>query len=184
MDLETGAGRAEILQAGVPASSSSDESEIPSFDEFYRREMPRLVTLAGGLCGAAIAEDVAQEAMLVAFRRWGEVGRGDHAEAWVRRVCANMAVSQFRRRTIEVRALLRTARRPAPPELPATHEAFWAQLRRLPRRQAQAAALRYVYELSVHDIAETLGCSEGTVKAHLSRARHALVGQLDLDGER
>ncbi len=124
--------------------------------------------------------------MLVAFRKWSVVGRGDHAEAWVRRVCANMAVSQFRRRTIEVRALLRFARRPGPPGLPATHEAFWAQLRQLPRRQAQAAALRYVYELSVHDIAETLGCSEGTVKSHLSRARRAIVGQLDLseDGER
>lgn len=58
---------------------------------------------------ATVAEDIAQEAMLAAFRRWGHVRELGHPEAWVRRVCANMAISQFRRRLAELRA--RRARR-------------------------------------------------------------------------
>ena len=45
------------------------------FDDFYVAELPRLVALARGLCPATVAEDVAQEAMLVAYRRWREVVR-------------------------------------------------------------------------------------------------------------
>ena len=72
--------------------------------------------------------------------------------------------------------MLRLASRPLPPEqLESRHETFWIEVRRLPRRQAQAAALRYVYDLSVADIALTMGCSEGAVKVHLSRARRVLI---------
>ncbi|MFZ2016770.1 MAG: sigma factor-like helix-turn-helix DNA-binding protein [Nocardioides sp.] len=64
--------------------------------------------------------------------------------------------------------------------LPADSERFWTEVRRLPRRQAQAAALYYALELSVADVAATLGCAEGTVKSHLSRARQELARRLDL----
>ena len=40
------------------------------FDDFYRAELPRLVALARALCGGAGADDLAQEAMLAAYRRW------------------------------------------------------------------------------------------------------------------
>ena len=53
-------------------------------------------------------------------------------------------------------------------------------MRALPRRQAQAAALRFVYELPIADIAVTLDCTEGTVKQHLSRARRALAATLGI----
>ena len=43
---------------------------------------------------------------------------------------------------------------------------------------AQAAALRYVYDMPLAEIAATLGTSEGTVKQHLSRARHTLASTL------
>ena len=165
-----------------PRVAKADDADATGFDAFYCRELPRLVTLARGLCGSAFAEDIAQEAMLAAYRHWAELSRTEHREAWVRRVCSNMAVSQFRRRAIEARAIVRLARRRDLGDLPPSHDEFWTRLRRLPRRQAQVAALRYVYELSVHDIAETLRCSEGTVKTHLSRARHALVTGLDVDG--
>jgi RNA polymerase sigma-70 factor, ECF subfamily len=156
------------------------------FEDFYRRELPGLVVLARGLCGPGIAEEVAQEAMLVAYRRWRHVTDLHHPEAWVRRVCANLAVSQVRRRAIEARALVRLSGRQAPTGgVELTDDEFWRQVRLLPRRQAQAVALRYVYDLSVADIAETLECSEGTVKVHLSRGRHTLAERLELatDGE-
>ena len=57
-------------------------------------------------------------------------------------------------------------------------EAFWAHVRRLPRRQAQCIALRYVYGCSVAEIAEILTFTAGTVKQHLARAKARL--QTDL----
>ncbi len=155
------------------------------FDDFYRAELPRLVVLARALCGAAVADDVAQEAMLAAYRRWRHVGELEQPEAWVRRACSNMAVSQYRRRLVELRAVTRLAGRPqtqlSPLEPP--DDAFWAAVRRLPKRQAQAAALRYLYELDVADIARTLAITEGSVKQHLSRARARLVRELHLTDE-
>ena len=147
------------------------------FDAFYRRELGGVIALARALCGPSLADDVAQEAMLAAYRRWEEVARLELPVAWVRRVTVNIATSGLRRRAAEARALLRLgARRRAYVDLDASHEVFWADVRRLPRRQAQVAALHYVDDLSVADIAATLGCSQGTVKQHLARARKALAG--------
>ena len=149
------------------------------FDDFYLTEFPRLVALGRGLCPAHLAEDVAQEAMLVAYRRWREVAELERPDLWVRRTCANLAVSQFRRRMVELRATARLAGRRQPSvELTETSERFWAAVRALPHRQAQAAALRYVYDMPVAEIAATLGTSDGTVKQHLSRARRSLAAAL------
>ena len=58
---------------------------------------------------------------------------------------------------------------------------FWAAERALPRRQAQAVALYYFQDLSVQQTARVLDCAEGTVKAHLAKARRALARQLELE---
>jgi RNA polymerase sigma-70 factor (ECF subfamily) len=158
---------------------SLGQTSLVRFEDFYRRELPGLIVLARGLCGSSIAEEVAQEAMLAAYRRWGNNDL-QHPEAWVRRVCANLAVSRIRRRSVELRALIRLGGRRLGLECeqPA-HEDFWRAVRELPRRQAQAVALRYVFDLTVADIAETLECSEGAVKVHLSRGRSALAARLN-----
>src|SRR3954469_16853232 len=115
----------------------------PPFDDFYRAELTRLTALARSLCSSAVAEDVAQEAMLVAYRKWRTVADLDRPDLWVRRVCANLAVSSFRRRMVEVRALARLAARREPEPLSDATEELWAAVRGLPRRQAQSAALRF-----------------------------------------
>jgi RNA polymerase sigma-70 factor (sigma-E family) len=167
--------------AGQPADGTLTwVVHVESFDAFYSREYSSLVAMAFALTGSrAHAEDVAQEAMLTAYRRWDDVSRLDLPVAWVRRVCANTATSLVRRRVVEARALLRLRARPVVvSELDETDGAFWAEVRRLPRRQAQCVALRYVYGCSVSDIARILGCAEGTVKSQLWNARARLAARL------
>ena len=53
-----------------------------------------------------------------------------------------------------------------------------AALRELPRRQREAFTLRILEECDVTTTARAMGCSEGSVKTHLSRAREALQRRL------
>jgi RNA polymerase sigma factor (sigma-70 family) len=154
------------------------------FEHFYLEEYPRVVKLAYALSGSRMAaEDIAQEAFLRADRDWERVGSYEHQAAWVRRVAANLATSGLRRRLVEARALARLAarREPALDVLPAENAEFWRAVRALPQRQAQAVALYYLEDLSIGQTARVLDCAEGTVRAHLARARSALARRLGLD---
>lgn len=55
----------------VPVRSDPEPPE--SFETFYTGELPRLLVLARALAGDLGAQDVAQESMLVAYRRWSEI---------------------------------------------------------------------------------------------------------------
>ena len=155
---------------------------METFDEFYRREFPRLLLLARALTGATSAEDVAQETMMVAYRRWPQIALLDSPAGYVRGICLHKGASVLRRLGVERRALARYAARPVAQLDPLTpdSERFWAEVRRLPQRQAQATALFYALDLPVAEIAETLGCSEGSVKTHLSRGRAKLADRLGI----
>jgi RNA polymerase sigma-70 factor (ECF subfamily) len=55
-------------------------------------------------------------------------------------------------------------------------------VRALPERQREAFMLRYWEELDVSETAKVMGCSEGSVKTHCSRATHALAKVLKSKG--
>jgi RNA polymerase sigma-70 factor (ECF subfamily) len=55
-------------------------------------------------------------------------------------------------------------------------------LRTLPMRQREAFILRYWEELDVQETAQVMGCSEGSVKTHCSRATHSLATFLKARG--
>lgn len=155
---------------------------LETFEAFYRREFRRLVAFTLALSGSrTAAEDLAQDALMVAHAQWERVSVMDRPDAWVRRVASNMAVSQFRRRKAELKAVTRLAGRrhdviePMEPE----DERFWKAVRSLPTNQATAVTLFYLEDRAVSDIAEVLDCSPSTAKVHLHRARRALAEKLE-----
>lgn len=55
-------------------------------------------------------------------------------------------------------------------------------LEKLPPRQREAFVLRYWEDMSVKETAESMGCSQGSVKTHCSRALHTMAGLLEKQG--
>ncbi len=55
-------------------------------------------------------------------------------------------------------------------------------LEKLPTRQREAFVLRYWEEMDVAETAKIMGCSDGSVKTHCSRAVHALAVELKKQG--
>lgn len=177
------------MPAVPEAARVADDAAQPrprAFEDFFADEYGRTVRVILALRGSAVAaEEIAQEAFLRAYLRWAAVSAMDWPGAWVRRVAVNVATSRLRRAGAETRALLRLAGRRGPdlPGIPDDAAAFWAAVRRLPRRQATAVALHYGDDLSVAAIAAVMGCAEGTVKSHLAAGRERLAEVLSTRDE-
>lgn len=155
--------------------------EPDGFDAFYTVELRRLVGLAYVLTGdRSVAEDLANEALLVAHQKWDSISAYEAPGAWVRRVLINRTHSWKRRWLSERVALGKVG---GMRELSVVNdyrdvERIWTQVRKLPKRQAQVIALHYLDDLSVEEIARVLECSIPTVKTHLQRGRTALANVL------
>ena len=141
---------------------SSDEDFDVRIDELARIAHRVAFRLLGS---GEDARDIAQESLARAYQRWGRVHR--YAEPWVARVATNLALDQ-----------LRAHKRHGGPQPSVVFESDGvAALRadvqelllRLPRRQREVVALRFLADLPDSRVAELLGCSVGTVKQHTHR---------------
>lgn len=123
------------------------------------------------LGSAADAEEVAQEALTRALTRWGSVE--DHAAPWVATVSLRLAIDNGRRRR-------KTARAPVEAEAVSPAEDWerrldlQAALRRLPKRQREVLACRYLADLPDDETARLLDITPGSVKQHAARGLAAL----------
>jgi RNA polymerase sigma-70 factor (sigma-E family) len=144
-------------------------------EAFCRREYPRLVGALSLYCGdAAVAEELAQEALARACDRWDRVREMHAPGAWVHRVAMNLANSHFRRRGAERRANARhgdDARDGYSDRDVASAVAVRQAVAGLPPKQRTAIALRYYLQYSVAETAEVMGCSPDAVKQHTHRAK-------------
>ncbi|HLS88107.1 MAG TPA: RNA polymerase sigma factor [Sphingobacteriaceae bacterium] len=147
---------------------------------------------------AGRAEDAIQEALCHAFRRIGTLRSADRLEAWLRVIVSRAAVDQMRsrarhREVVMDDRILALAAAPGdlwPGSLGAAtlpEEAALARVEATTVRNALAAMpahfrqvliLYYYHQLTVTEIAQTLGCAAGTVKSRLNRARTHLRQQL------
>ncbi len=149
------------------------------YSQFYLREHRPMVALAAAVSGSNLAaEDIAQEALVRAYRRWDRVGGLDKPGAWLRRVTINLALSSRKRASTELKARLRMGPQPMLSPAPADHDHVWAAVRSLPGQQRAAIALHYLEDRPVAEIAQILGCAESTAKVHLHRGRTALADLL------
>jgi RNA polymerase sigma-70 factor (sigma-E family) len=158
------------------------------FDSFAAQVSDPLLRTGHLMTGdAAEAEDLVQETLLRVARRWKRVRSMDHPAAYARRVLVNLVLHDADRHSRH-----RTELRPqdgvadvadesaarALLEVDDLAEFRWA-LARLPARQRAVLVLRYWADLPVAEVADILGCSEGTVKSTASRAAGRLAGTLD-----
>lgn len=146
-----------------------------ALEAFCRREHRRLVGALSLYCGdVALAEEIAQEALYRACRRWSHVGDMAAPGAWVHRVAINLANSVYRRRRAERRA----HERQLPVAAHAPDQAAALAVRQavagLPNRQRAVLVLRHFCGHSVAETAEVLGVSAGAVKQLTHRAITAL----------
>jgi RNA polymerase sigma factor (sigma-70 family) len=115
---------------------------------------------------------------------WSRIGRMEYAEAYVRRMLANISVSSRRRAWIGEQPwdeLPETVRDSA--ELPVLdRHLFWPLVCALPPRQRAVIVLRYYEDLTEAQIAGVLGCAPGTVKSQAAAAIGALRRALAASG--
>ncbi len=137
------------------------------FDEVYPVAV-RVVHRATG--DRWLAEDLASEACARALARWSRL-REETRRAWTLRVASNLAIDHLRRRE---RVSIRHERA----DDHATRVDLMAAVARLPRRQREVIALRFLTDMSEAQVASALGIAAGSVKAHTSRGLASLRASL------
>jgi RNA polymerase sigma-70 factor (ECF subfamily) len=133
-----------------------------------------------------LAETLTQECFLKAHRNWGSFRGESSAMTWLMRIAINLQKDHWRNRRLqfwrqtqtnsvdmdEAGEWLPSGESSVEKQLLAREQVghVWRAVKGLSERQRTVFLLRYIEEQELSEIARATGLSEGTVKAHLSRA--------------
>jgi RNA polymerase sigma-70 factor, ECF subfamily len=160
---------------------ASQNGDLDSFNELVRRYQKIAYNVAFRMLGdTQAAEDATQEAFFSAWRNIRRF-RGGSFKAWVLQITANACRDQLRR--IKRRPLVPLESLPNDPPSVSTESPEDYAIRRdlsehvqrglttLSHEQRMVVVLCDIQGLSYEEVAESMGCSLGTVKSRLSRGR-------------
>lgn len=166
----------------MPAAENESAAEAAPYAALFSHQFASMVHLAR-LLGADDPENVAQEAFVRLESRTRRLRDQNASIAYVRATVVNLSRSRIRHLVV--------ARRAAPwlvqPDVVSSEQSVVERdeharvrmcLARIPRRQREVLVLRYWLDLTEADIAQTLGLSNGAVKAYASRGLDAIEKQM------
>src|ERR1700684_360054 len=164
-----------------------DENAAQEFARVVERHRPQIFRfLLSSTRDVDLAETLTQECFLKAHRNWGSFRGESSAMTWLMRIAINLQKDHWRNRRMQFWRTTRTNSvdlDEASEWLPSGESSLeqqllareqvgqvWKAVEGLSERQRTVFLLRYVEEQELNEIARQTGLSEGTVKAHLSRA--------------
>jgi RNA polymerase sigma-70 factor (ECF subfamily) len=157
---------------------------LTNIESIVRQHSPGLIrTVSLIVLDREAAADIAQETFIQLHRNWDKVSAHPNLAGWLYRVAINRAKDHRRTYARAARLIKRLGNSPSvrQPTQPWQPDADLVNvLQGLPHKQRVAAALRYMGDLSVPEVAQVMGVSEGAVKSHLHRARMALKDLLEV----
>jgi RNA polymerase sigma-70 factor (sigma-E family) len=128
------------------------------------------------LCGDEHrADDLVQQTITTLYVRWRRARAVTHLDQYVRTMLVRAFIDERRRGWSRVRLLGEPPDRRGPEE-PNVEDrtVLRAALSRIPPRQQAVLVLRFLCDLPVAEVADVLGCSQGTVKSQTSHGLAAL----------
>lgn len=156
------------------------------FDELVRQRQSMVYSLAWRfLHDRGLAEEVAQEVFLSLHRNLRSIESPAHAVAWLRKVTAQRAIDEGRRRSRRPGVALELVAEPPAGEAqrdPMLADTLRRLVASLPEAPRMVMILRYQEDLDPAEIAETLSMPRGTVKSHLQRSLALLREKLERRG--
>ena len=163
------------------------EAAAQEFSSIVQAHRPQIFRfLLASTRDVDLAETLTQECFLKAHRNW-EGFRGESSVmTWLMRIAINLEKDHWRNRRVqfwrhtrtnsvdldEASEWLSSGERSVEQKMLAREQVaqVWKAVERLSARQRTVFLLRYVEDQDLSEIAQVTGLSEGTVKAHLSRA--------------
>ena len=169
-------------------AQSASTGDMPAFEELYRRHNRRVYSLCLRMTqNTAEAEDLAQEVFIQLFRKIGSF-RGESAfTTWLHRLTVNQVLMHFRKRGVRLEQTTEDGEAPVqvergterPGQMPVVDRiALDKAISQLPPGYRTVFMLHDVEGHEHEEIARLLGCSVGTSKSQLHKARMKLRGLL------
>lgn len=162
---------------------------VADFDTLFETYQTEALRAAYLICGnRADAEDIVQETFVKCYQCMGQLHDPTRVKAWLFRILTRIAwrTCAKQRRETPVETLYRDEEpvgedAAAPVERSDRARMVRQALASLEPKQRMTAVLYYFNEMSVKEIARTMGCFEGTVKSRLYHARKQLKDNLEVD---